>query len=311
MVPCGPFRAAERPQKPRDFLIGRFAPTPSGELHFGSLVGALGSYLNVKAKGGLWRLRIDDLDTNRCPPGFADKILWTLEGYGLAHDGAVIYQSERKEEYRSALDALNQKSLLFPCSCSRKQIKQTCRFGVEGPIYPGTCRNSSFHAGSQGQSIRIKTNQTLVSWTDQQYGSQQANLQQEYGDFVVWALDDQASYHLATVVDEQLDSITEVVRGKDLLNSTFRQVFLAQSLGYQSPQFLHLPLVFNEEGNKLSKHTKAPPLPLDPSQVREQIRKALSALGQGPPEALNFDSAQSLLKWAIEHWNPMTVPQQA
>lgn len=286
--------------------IGRFAPTPSGPLHLGSLVGALGSYLSVKSQGGLWKVRIDDIDTGRCQPASTLQILTILEDYGLWFDGPVIYESHRIPQYREALESLGKKNLVYSCHCSRKRIREIATIGPEGPIYPGTCKHVAFDLTESGFSTRIKTTSAPITWTDQLQGIQRSSLQQDYGDFVVWRADNIPSYHIATVVDESLDGITEVVRGTDLFSSTFRQAYLSEQLGFKRSRYLHLPLVLQENGKKLSKQTGAPGLPV--GKAREKLFEGMGILGLSPPHFSEFDSASSLLSWAVRHWKVAQLP---
>ena len=273
--------------------VGRFAPTPSGDLHFGSLVGALGSYLNVKAVGGLWRVRIDDLDRPRVVPGSPERILAALEHLGLEWDGPVIYQSTRLEAYQEGIAKLEAQGWVYPCSCSRKDLSATAPQGPEGPIYPGTCRQ-----GMTGtlRSYRVRT-QGRVGWEDGLYGPQSSDLEKEVGDFPVCRFDHLPSYHLATVVDEGLDGITEVVRGADLLTSTFRQLYLLDLLGQPRPFYRHLPVVVNGAGEKLSKQTLAPGL--NPKRASLELWLGLRFLDLDPPLALQGAPVKELLAWGL------------
>ncbi|OGH00467.1 MAG: tRNA glutamyl-Q(34) synthetase GluQRS [Candidatus Lambdaproteobacteria bacterium RIFOXYD1_FULL_56_27] len=273
--------------------VGRFAPTPSGDLHFGSLVGALGSYLSVKVKGGIWRLRIDDLDQPRVVPGAVDRILVALEQLGLEWDGPVLYQSARLGAYRAGIEALEAQGWIYPCSCSRKDLSATAPQGPEGPIYPGTCRTGM--AGTL-RSYRVRT-QGRITWEDGLYGTQALDLNTEVGDFPVCRFDRLPSYHLATVVDEGLDGITEVVRGADLLTSTFRQLYLLDRLGQTRPAYLHLPVAVNAQGEKLSKQTLAPGL--KPEQASLELWLGLRFLDLNPPLSLRAAPVKEQLVWGL------------
>jgi len=246
---------------------GRFAPSPTGPLHFGSLVAALGSYLDAKAHGGEWLVRIEDIDTPRVVPGAADHILRTLERFGLHWDGPVLYQSSRIEAYESALDDLRRRGLVFPCSCSRKDI---------GDRYPGTCR-----AGQRGRcdalSWRLRVSGEQVEFEDRRLGLQRQNVEDYIGDFVLKRTDGLFAYQMAVVVDDAAQGITDVVRGEDLLDSTARQILLQRALGFPRPRYLHLPVVLNKLGQKLSKQTGA--LPLDPNRVEELLAEARVLIG--------------------------------
>jgi len=243
---------------------GRFAPSPTGPLHFGSLVAALGSYMDAKAHGGEWLVRMEDIDTPRVVPGAADDILRTLERFGLAWDGPVLYQSSRIDAYESALADLRKRDLVFACSCSRKDT---------GDRYPGTCR-----AGAHGDrtSWRLLVGGEVVEFVDRRLGPQRQNVEEYCGDFVLKRADGLFAYQLAVVVDDAFQDITDVVRGEDLLDSTARQILLQRALGYPQPGYLHLPVVLNEAGQKLSKQTGA--APLDLNRVEELLEQARTLL---------------------------------
>jgi glutamyl-Q tRNA(Asp) synthetase len=241
---------------------GRFAPSPTGPLHFGSLVTALGSYLDAKAHGGEWLVRIEDLDTPRVVPGAADDILRTLERFGLEWDGPVLYQSSRIEAYEAALEDLRQKGLVFPCGCSRKDV---------GDRYPGTCRKA-LHGRRDMVSWRYRVPDETVEFLDRRLGQQRQNVAEYVGDFVLKRADGLFAYQLAVVVDDGYNGITDVVRGEDLLDSTPRQILLQRALGLPQPRYLHLPVVVNSTGQKLSKQTGA--TALDPDCAEELLEKA-------------------------------------
>jgi glutamyl-Q tRNA(Asp) synthetase len=236
---------------------GRFAPTPSGALHFGSLVAALGSYLDARAHGGEWHLRIDDLDPPRVVAGSADSILRTLDAFGFAWDGPVVYQGQRGEAYRAALDRLTDAGLLYGCDCTRKLLKENARSGVDGPVYPGTCREQHL---SMNLALRFRVPETRIAFDDLLAGRVACDVANECGDFVLRRVDGVFSYQLAVAVDDAELGVSHVVRGADLLASTPRQIVLQQALGYPTPVYLHLPVALNETGGKLSKQTLAAPL---------------------------------------------------
>ncbi len=284
--------------------IGRFAPTPSGPLHFGSLVCALAGWLQARSLNGQWRLRVDDLDLPRVVPGAGDEILRQLEAFGLEWDGPVIYQHRRIPQYRAVLERLRRAGFAYACHCSRKEVDEAAHTGLEGPIYPRTCHFEP----DPNRPFRLWRCLTdgAVDWVDRLLGEQQIQLEQALGDFPLWRAEDIPSYHLATVVDEELDQITEVVRGQDLLFSSARHIYLAGRLAYQPPQYLHLPLVKNKEGEKISKQTKAPPL--EQAQAPYLLVQALRFLGQQPPRGLG--GVVEVLSWAREHWDLAQVPRQ-
>lgn len=237
---------------------GRFAPTPSGPLHFGSLVAALASYQRARSAGGRWQLRIDDLDAPRVVPGAADGILRTLVAYGMQWDGPVVYQSQRTARYAAVLESLRSSGLLYGCRCSRRAIADQAQDGVEGPVYPGTCRR--LELGFIDTAVRVRTRPGTIAFADLARGAVSQDLSREIGDFVLRRADGIYSYQLATVVDDAEFCITEVVRGADLLASTPRQIYLQTLLGYGRPGYCHVPVVCNPQGEKLAKQTHAPAL---------------------------------------------------
>jgi glutamyl-Q tRNA(Asp) synthetase len=283
--------------------IGRFAPSPTGSLHAGSLVAALASWLDTKANGGTWLVRIEDVDTPRCIPGAADEILRQLAACGLVPDAPPIYQSQRGTLYQKALEALISQGLAYPCACSRKDIEAA--LAVQGGakprggelVYPGTCRNG-LH-GQRARAWRFRTdiyisNQALaqqniaqaaietvasstIHWHDRRLGGQQQGVVQTVGDFVLKRADGLWAYQLAVVVDDAAQGITHIVRGQDLVDNTARQILLQRALGYPTPQYLHTPLVLAADGQKLSKQNGA--TPLDLSQPLEALHAAAACLG--------------------------------
>jgi glutamyl-Q tRNA(Asp) synthetase len=236
---------------------GRFAPTPSGALHFGSLIAALGSFLDARAHAGEWHLRIEDVDPPRVVPGSADAILRTLERFGFEWDGPVVYQSRRGDAYAAALQRLIDAGHVYACDCTRKLLKEHARIGVDGPVYPGTCRESLLPL--QG-ALRFRVPQTRIDFNDRLAGRVGCDVAQECGDFVLRRADGVYTYQLAVTVDDAELGVSHIVRGADLLASTPRQIVLQQALGYATPVYLHLPVALNEDGGKLSKQTLAAPL---------------------------------------------------
>jgi glutamyl-Q tRNA(Asp) synthetase len=287
---------------------GRFAPSPTGPLHFGSLVAAVGSYLSARAQGGEWLVRMEDLDPPREVKGAADDILRTLEVYGFEWDGAVLYQSRRRDAYESAIDILRHQGALYACGCTRKEIADSSVHGIEGLVYPGTCR-AGLAAGRRARALRVRTDQAKIEFVDRLQGRQHSSLERDIGDFVVRRADGLFAYQLAVVVDDAEQGITEVVRGADLLASTPRQIHLQQLLGVPTPGYLHLPAALNDQGEKLSKQTLAAPLPLrDPESVLWQV---LEFLGQSPaPEWRRLPRADF---WAaaIERWTEATISRRS
>ncbi len=286
---------------------GRFAPSPTGALHFGSLVAALAGWLDARAAGGRWLLRIEDLDTPRNRPGAADAICRTLEQLGLHWDGEVDVQSRHLQPYRTALDALVASGHAYPCACTRSEIAAAAtRIGIDGPVYPGTCRDG-LPSGRQARAWRVRVDERTIAFDDRIRGRLQQRLDTEVGDFVVLRADGIFAYQLAVVVDDAAQGITDVVRGADLLDSTPRQLWLQQLLGLPSPRHAHLPLALNAQRQKLSKQTFAPAIDLpDETAAVAWLRRALAFLGQpSPPDGADHDD---LLRFAVDHWSIARVP---
>lgn len=287
---------------------GRFAPSPTGPLHFGSLVAAMASYLDARAAGGDWLLRIEDVDELRAVAGAAEDIRRTLEGLGFQWDGAVLRQSERKARYRDAIERLKRAGQAFDCGCSRSEVAAHAqRHGPEGPIYPGTCRNG-LPTGRLARSVRVRVPGHDIGFDDRIAGRVVHNLARELGDFVIHRADGYASYQLAVVVDDADQGVNQVVRGADLLLSTPRQIHLQRLLGLAQPGYAHVPLVMGDDGHKLSKQDRAHPV--RPSDPLPALLSALDFLGQCAP----LDSPASVeefWRWAIDHWDISRVPKPA
>lgn len=283
---------------------GRFAPSPTGPLHFGSLVAAVGSYLDAKHHLGTWLVRMEDLDTPRCVPGAAADILRTLETFGLHSDEPVIYQSQRTAAYEEALQQLQRSGAVYPCCCTRKEIADSALHGIEGPVYPGTCRNG-IPAGREGRAWRARTNNEAIGFDDALQGHIAQHLENEIGDFVVKRADGLFAYQLAVVVDDAFQNITHIVRGADLLNSTSRQIYLQRLLGLPVPHYMHLPVAVNEAGEKLSKQTLA--APIDASQPVATLLRVLDFLRQEPPDKLAMGDVGTVLGWAVQNWQPQRL----
>jgi glutamyl-Q tRNA(Asp) synthetase len=286
---------------------GRFAPTPSGPLHFGSVVAALGSYLEARVHGGQWHVRIDDLDPPRVAPGSADDILRCLERLGFEWDGPVVWQSRRTPAYHAALHLLRRRGLVYPCACSRREIADHARMGIDGPVYPGTCRHG-MPAGREARALRLLTTGARVSFDDALLGPQARDLEREAGDFVLYRADGVYAFHLASAVDDGALGMTHVVRGADLLESSARQLFVLQQLGWPAPRYLHLPVAVDARGDKLSKQTHA--APVDPSRGAVLLCAALRFLGQAPPPELDRAHADAVMQWAVAHWRLAAVPRE-
>lgn len=280
-------------------ICGRFAPSPSGELHLGSLLAAVGSYLAARRLGGRWLLRIDDLDPPRVVPGAADAILRSLETHGLLWDGEVLYQSRRGEAYRAALEQLRAAGLIYPCACTRRELAASARAGVDGLVYPGTCRHG-LAPGRTARALRLWVPDADFGFVDTVQGDYRHNLARAVGDFVLQRADGLIAYQLATVVDDAFQGITQVVRGVDLLASTPRQIYLQQCLGLPQPDHTHLPLLVDRHGAKLGKQTGA--AALDNRRPGDNLRRALEALGLLAPPELDGAPPAELLRWASANW---------
>ncbi len=284
--------------------IGRFAPSPTGPLHFGSLLAAIASYLQAKSHAGLWLLRVEDIDPPRQQDGAIEEILAALDRYGFEWDGPVSYQSESVEKHLQVVSELRAAGLAYPCACSRRDLAVADQ-GPLGAIYPGTCRK-----GYDGDefAVRVRTDDEKVQFVDVLQGSQCQRLESESGDFVILRRDGLIAYHLAVVVDDFDQGITEIVRGIDLLDSTPRQIHLQRLLGYRTPAYLHIPVAENDQGQKLSKLTGALGLPLE--HVCQILTTALDALGQQPPRELAESSLDDIWSWSIKHWQPVVMARQ-
>jgi len=284
---------------PTGRIRGRFAPSPTGPLHFGSLVAALGSFLEARHQGGEWWVRMEDVDVPRTVPGSAEAILRTLERCGLLWDGLVLYQSQRTAHYQAALDELLCAGLAYPCSCTRRDLAD-CPRGRDGAlIYPGYCRNGPRHP-ARPCAMRLRLPDTLLTFQDAIQGEYRQQLANEVGDVVIRRADGLFAYQLAVVVDDADQGVTEVIRGSDLLDSTPRQIYLQHLLGLPTPRYGHLPVVVDAHGNKLSKQTHAPPI--DDRNPGSALWNALEFLRQSPPPELANSPSGEILAWALAHW---------
>lgn len=279
--------------------IGRFAPSPSGPLHFGSLLAALASFLDARSQQGTWLVRMEDLDPAREPPGTADLILHTLEHFQLLWDGAVVYQSQRESAYHEAIHSLTNLGLCFHCACPRQRIRE-----LNG-VYDGHCRHR--HLPDPGNALRLTVKAHPIRFNDAIQGPVEQQLTETCGDFIIRRRDRLTAYQLAVVVDDAWQGITDVVRGVDLMSSTPRQIYLQQQLGYPQPNYAHIPVAINKFGQKLSKQHFAPALP--ENQVTRCLVEALDALGHPPPPEVRRETAEQLLLWAIQHWHVQKVPK--
>ena len=288
---------------------GRFAPSPTGPLHAGSLVAALGSWLFARAEGGRWLVRMEDLDAARVVPGSADGILRTLERYGLEWDGTVLSQSDRTDLYAAALERLRASGRAFPCACTRSEVARAASApgpgdGPEGAVYPGTCRNGT--GGRSPRAWRFRVDAGIVRFADRVFGETEEDVSRRVGDFVLKRADGPFAYQLAVVVDDDGQGVTTVVRGADLLESTARQIQLGRALGFPETGYAHLPVVVGRDGRKVGKRDGALPLEsLDEREVRRTLRAALGALGQEAADGLPSE----ILARARGSFDPTRIPR--
>ena len=277
-------------------FVGRFAPSPTGPLHFGSLTLALASYLSAKAKGGQWLVRMEDLDPPREQPGAKQIILEQLSAHGLQSDLPVTYQSERLEHYHSALDTLRQRSLIYPCDCPRKRLPRH---------YPGFCRSrSESDPALQAYALRYRIQRDQITHADAHLGERTWKMGRSLGDFIVQRRDQLIAYQLAVVHDDIEQGVTEVVRGSDLIDSTPYQLELYQAFNHFPPMFCHFPVVLGNDGVKLSKQTGAQSV--DVSTPADNLKRALRFLGQSSPDS---KKTNSILRSAVTAWQPALVPR--
>jgi glutamyl-Q tRNA(Asp) synthetase len=288
--------------------IGRFAPSPTGPLHFGSLVAAVASYCDAKAQGGKWLVRMEDLDKPREVRGAADDILRSLEAFGFEWDGEICYQSRRDEWYADALNQLQKQALIYPCTCTRKEIADSSNsVGIDGLIYPKTCffkpkLNPSIHA-----AYRALVADKNITFLDAIQGEITQNLAHDVGDFIVKRADGLFAYQLAVVVDDAAQDVTNIVRGADLLDSTPRQIYLQQLLGFTTPHYAHVPVAVNAQNEKLSKQTLA--TAISPQAAPLLVFQALQFLGQSPPTEIKNATLTEVWRWAMTHWQLSTIPK--
>ncbi|WMN86832.1 tRNA glutamyl-Q(34) synthetase GluQRS [Vibrio parahaemolyticus] len=278
--------------------VGRFAPSPSGPLHFGSLVAALGSYFQAKANHGAWLVRIEDLDPPREMPGATQAILQALQAYQLHWDGEVVYQSQRHHLYQAQIDTWLENGDAYYCQCTRKQIKQ------HGGFYPGTCRDKNLKEGA----IRLKMTKPIASFFDLKHGTIQIPEQLVNEDFIIKRRDGLFAYNLAVVLDDIDQGVTEVVRGADLIEPTGRQISLYQILGQPEVRYLHLPLAIDNNGNKLSKQNHATAIDID--NPKPALLKAMTFLGFDIPEEIRASDIANILRWGCENWQLEQLPTE-
>jgi glutamyl-Q tRNA(Asp) synthetase len=284
---------------------GRFAPSPTGPLHFGSLVAAVASWLDARAAGGRWSVRIEDVDAPRTVSGAADSILATLAACGLAWDGEVVRQTQRTQRYEAALERLRAAGLVYGCRCSRREIADSALRGIEGAVYPGTCRSLALAARAPC-AARFRVAPGAVELDDRVQGPVSQDVARDVGDFVLLRRDGLFAYQLAVVVDDAEQGITDVVRGADLLASTPRQILLQRALGYPLPRYLHFPVATDARGEKLSKQNLAPAL--EGAGAAALLPAALAFLGQ--PPAAGATPAEMLAD-AVRRWDPARIPRGA
>ena len=288
--------------------IGRFAPSPTGLLHIGSLLTALASYADARAHGGRWLVRMEDLDPPREMAGAADDILRTLEAFGFEWDGEVAYQSRRYDLYHEALGRLKAKGLVYPCDCSRKDWQAAARAGADGFVYNGCCAGlDPQRALHKTPAWRVRVPNEIIGFDDAVVGHYAQNLAHDIGDFVLLRADGFWAYQLAVVADDAAQGITHIVRGQDLLVSTPRQLWLQRALDAPEPHYAHLPLLVNGAGQKWSKQTLAPALDLG---AREALLRQVMAYLK-LPAAPEVGRPQDLLAWAVRHWDMAKVPKAA
>ncbi|QUM83754.1 tRNA glutamyl-Q(34) synthetase GluQRS [Moritella sp. 28] len=280
--------------------VGRFAPSPSGPLHFGSLIAAVGSYLQAKSNQGTWLVRIEDLDPPREITGAAANILTTLDAFGLHWDGDVIYQSQRTSAYQEAIAQLNQQGLTYYCHCTRKQIQ------AQGAFYQGHCKHKQLTADNA--ALRVTTTVPVNHFMDELHGKIDIEKALAAEDFIIHRKDGFFAYNLAVVVDDIYQGITQVVRGADLIEPTGRQLYLFEQFSQPAPSYLHLPLVSNADGSKLSKQNHAPGL--DISQAKALLIDAFRFLALPVCNELQDLSVPHLLQWGAEHWSVKNLPRQ-
>lgn len=284
---------------------GRFAPSPTGPLHFGSLVAALGSCLEAHARGGRWLVRMEDVDAPRCKPEHAADILRTLEAFGFEWDSEVMVQSRRTARYREVFAGLQRQGAVYPCGCTRAELA-VASLGIDGAhVYPGTCR-SGLPPGKQARAWRLRVEGT-IEFDDLVQGPQRQDLPREVGDCVLLRADGLFAYQLAVVVDDADQGIDHVVRGADLIHSTARQIFLQRQLGLPTPAYAHLPVAVDAGGAKLSKQTRA--APVDARDPAPALFAAAAFLGQNPPQELRRASGADYWSWIRTHWSLDRVPR--
>ncbi len=281
--------------------IGRFAPSPSGPLHLGSLMSATCSYLQAKSQQGKWLVRIEDIDTPRVVKGAADKQLWQLEHYGFEWDDQIIYQSTRINHYKDIIQQLQKNNLIYACECSRKQLKSNAQSSAIGNIYPKTCRHKQLPF--KNHALRLKTPLNDTCFIDSIYGKQKNNIQKLSSDWIIQRADGVIAYHLAVVLDDALQEISEVVRGFDILPLSFLHIELQKQLQLKTPRYFHHPLIMHH-AKKLSKQNHAPPI--NETHVFNTLNRVLEALGQN--KISDSQNLNDFWTQAIQQWDKRLIP---
>jgi glutamyl-Q tRNA(Asp) synthetase len=275
-------------------------------LHFGSLVAAVGSYLDARSHGGEWLVRIEDLDRPRVVRGAADEILRALDAFGMGWDRTVVWQTARIDAYHAALHELRRRGRVYACACSRREIEDSAIGGIEGFVYPARCREG-LPAGRAARTWRVNTQGAVIRFEDAIQGPIEHDLERQIGDFVLYRSDSIYAYQLAVCVDDAEQGVSHVVRGADLLDSTPRQIYVQQLLGLTTPRYAHLPVAADAQGVKLSKQTLA--RPVDPARAAELLVSAMRFLGQEPRAGLERSSLDEIWRWARENWTIARVPR--
>lgn len=290
--------------------IGRFAPSPTGALHFGSLIAAVASYLCTRQHPeSQWYLRIEDVDTERKQKGATSSIIQMLDNYGFAWDGEIIYQSKRSDYYQWALDSISE--YVYPCSCTRKDLQALSSGMIYGYNYPGLCRKEQLNKKVKDPSVRVITNNNETCFKDEcQAQIFCQDLETDIGDFILKRRGGLFAYQLAVVVDDHLQGINHIVRGADLFDNTPRQIYLQQILGYKTPDYLHFPVAVTNDGKKLSKQNHSPEITSENTKEKLlTLLKAMAFLGQNPPTISDFSNLDELWEWAFNHWDSNNIPK--
>lgn len=287
-----------------DSYRGRFAPSPTGKLHFGSLIAAVASYLESKTSAGEWLVRIEDIDETRTIPGSADDILFSLERFGFEWDDEVVHQSQRKGLYQDYLQDLINKQLVYACDCSRSKLRQQA-INQPGPqVYPGNCRHHPVTLNTP-YAQRCRTDSRTISFEDTIQGNYRVNLESDCGDFIIKRRDGFFAYQLVVVIDDAEQGITNIVRGADLLDATPQQIYLQHCFGLEQPEYTHVPVAMQQAGQKLSKSHRA--LAIDPKQNTRQLYQVMDFLSQTPPTELETASLEEFWYWAIQNWDTSKI----